>query len=214
MKLLFVVAVSYAAIVAFHPGVFVAEPRIASSGDTEIASTADYTIELDHSSISFEVKHLGLNSVHGRLNQFSGKIHEDQANLNKSSVEFTAEADSIDTAIAARDKNLKGGAIFDAANFPKITFKSVSVSKRRGGYSVTGDLTIKGKTKRITIPFKHYGPLKMTVGDMKTRVGIVADPVVIKRSDFGVGNQMRFPDGTIPVSDEVTVRISLEATLD
>jgi len=79
---------------------------------------------------------------------------------------------------------------------------------------VTGDLTIKGKTTSVAVPFKHYGPLKLTVGDMATRIGIVAEPITLKRSDFGVGSQFKLPDGTEGASDEVTVRISLEAILD
>ena len=144
----------------------------------------------------------------------SGKLIEDPKDLTKSSVEFTAQVDSIDTAIEARDTHLKASDFFDAAKYPTLKFRSTKVEKKGSGYVVTGDLTIKDKTKSISIPFKHYGPLKMTVGDMSTRVGVVADPIVLKRSDFGVGGDFKLPDGTEGASDKVTVQISFEAILD
>lgn len=208
------VAVACAGYVAFHPGVAYAEPRFATLPATEFADQASYTVDVDHCSISFEITHLGLSQTHGRFNKFSGKLKEDAQDLTKSSVEFTAQIDSIDTAVAARDKHLLTADFFDAAKYPTLTFKSTKVEKTKDGYAVTGDLTIKDKTKSITIPFKHYGPYTLTVGDMSTRVGVVADPIKIKRSDFGVGADFKLPDGREGASDEVIVRISFEAIKD
>jgi polyisoprenoid-binding protein YceI len=205
---------SYVGYVAFHPGVSFAEPRIAAGKPTRLADQANYTIDPQHTSIYFEITHMGISHVHGRFNKFSGKIHEDSSDLTKSSVEFTAQIDSVDTAVAARDTHLKSGDFFDAAKYPEMSFKSTKIEKSRDGYTVTGDLTIKDKTRPISIPFKHYGPIKLTVGDMSTRVGVVAEPITLKRSDFGVGGPFKLPDGTAGVSDELTVRISLEGTLD
>jgi polyisoprenoid-binding protein YceI len=204
-----------AAFVALHPGVGFAEPRIAVGEATPFAPPASYTIDPMHGNIAFEITHLGLSEVHGRFNKFSGKIREDAQEIGKSSVEFTAQADSLDTALAMRDEHLRGPEYFDTARYPELTFKSTTVARAGDGYVVTGDLTIKGQTKSIVLPFKHYGPLSLKgVGDDSTRVGIIAEPITIKRSDFGVGKDIRLPDGTEGASDAVTVRISLEATLD
>ncbi len=200
--------------VALHPGVAYAEPRFATRPATDFAQQGTYTVDKDHCSIYFEITHLGLSQTHGRFNKFSGKLKEDPSDLTKSSVEFTAQIDSIDTGVSARDGHLKTADFFDAAKHPTLTFKSTKVEKAKDGYVVTGDLTIKGKTKSISIPFKHYGPYTLNVGDMSTRVGIVAEPIKLKRSDFGVGGDFKLPDGREGASDEVIVRISFEGILD
>ncbi|MBC8065542.1 MAG: polyisoprenoid-binding protein [Chlorobia bacterium] len=204
----------FVAYVAMHPGVALAEPRIASFVPTPFAQKASYTIDAMHADVSFEIRHLELSMTRGRFNKFSGKLIEDPSDLTKSSVEFTAQVDSIDTAVPPRDTHLKTADFFDAAKYPTMTFKSTKIEKKGDGYVVTGDLKIKDKTKSISIPFKHYGPKKMTLGEDNTRVGIIAEPITIKRSDFGVGAQFKLPDGTEGASDAVVVRISFEALLD
>lgn len=200
--------------IAFHPGVAYAETPLARTTPTRFAQQASYSIDAMHAMINFEIKHLELSSVSGRFNKFSGKIKEDGTDLTKASVEFTAEIASIDTAVAARDNHLRTADFFDAAKYPTLTFKSTKVVKTDAGYTVTGDLTIKDKTKSISIPFKHYGPYTMKGGDNATRIGIVADPITIMRSDFGVGSTAKMPDGRMGASDAVTIRLSFEATLD
>lgn len=196
-----------------HPGIEIVEPRFADRESTSLSAPATYDIDVAHAQINFEIKHLGLSVTAGRFNKFKGVVHEDVSDLTKSTVEFSAEIDSIDTAVPARDAHLKTADFFDAKKWPTLSFKSTKVEKRGDGYVVTGDLTMKDKTKSVSIPFKHYGPLKMTVGDMSTRVGVIAEPIVIKRSDFGVGGQFKLPDGTEGASDDVTIRISFEAIL-
>lgn len=210
----FALVAGASAYVVFHPGVALAEPRFANGSSVPFTQQASYTLDVMHADISFEIRHLGLSMTRGRFNKFSGKLREDAKDLTKSSVEFSADVASIDTAVEARDNHLRTPDFFDVAKYPKMTFKGTKVEKKGDGYVVTGDLTIKDKTKSVSIPFKHYGPLKMTVGDMSTRVGVVADPIVIKRSDFGIGNQFKLPDGTEGASDAVIVRISFEAILD
>ena len=207
-------AAGFAALAALHPGVSYAGPRVAGLRPTPLAKQAGYTIDPQHAGIYFEITHLGLSKVTGRFNKFSGKVVEDSSDLTRSSVEFTAQVDSIDTAIAARDNHLKNADFFEVSKYPELTFKSTKVAKSKDGYVVTGDLTMKGKTRSVSIPFKHYGPLTLPVGDKSTRIGVIAEPITLKRSDFGVGGDFKMPDGTIGASDEVTVRISFEAILD
>lgn len=199
-------------ILAFHPGVAIAGPRL--TVPTPFAQGATYTIDAQHAGIYFEIEHLELSKVTGRFNKFSGKIFEHGPDLTKARVEFTAEVASIDTGIGARDDHLRTADFFEVAKYPTLTFKSTEVVKKGKGYVATGDLTIKGRTKRIAIPFQHFGPKKMTIGEDATRIGVRCDPIVLKRSDFGVGAQFRLPDGTLGASDEVTVRISFEGLLD
>lgn len=200
--------------VAFHPGVAYAEPKIAAENrPTEIAQDASYSIDPMHTSIYFEIPHMGLANVHGRINKFEGKIVENASDLTKSSVQFTAQTDSIDTGVAPRDTHLKSADFFEVEKFPQITFKSTKVSKSRNGYVAEGDLTIKGVTKKVSIPFKHYGPLKGT-GDQPDKIGVIADPIKINRRDFGITYGNNLPNGTPAIGNDVTIRISLEAAKD
>ncbi|MDQ3024528.1 MAG: YceI family protein [bacterium] len=207
-------AVLGAAYIAYQPGVLHIEPRIAHAAPAPI-SQATYSIDPMHSSIYFDIAHLGLSRINGRFNKFSGKIVEDAANVGNSSVEFTAEASSIDTGIEARDNHLRNADFFDVEKFPTLTFKSTEVRQAGAGYVLTGDLTLHGVTKQVTIPFTHHGPYTLEQqGKSVTRIGVVAEPITILRSDFGIGKTDPMPDGTMGLSNEVEVRISFEATLD
>jgi polyisoprenoid-binding protein YceI len=198
--------------VAFHPGVAYAETPLANGMPTRLAQNATYSIDPMHAGVNFEIQHLQLSTVSGRFNKFSGKIRGHGDDLTKASVEFTAEIASVDTAVTARDNHLRTADFFDAVKYPTMTFKSTKVEKKDDGYVVTGDLTIKDKTKSVSIPFKHFGPY--TMQGQPTRIGIVAEPIVVKRSDFGVGSTAKLPDGREGASDAVTVRLSFEGTLD
>ena len=122
-------AAGLASTVALHPGVGFAEPRIAAGETTPSAQPASYTIDPTHCGISFEITHLGIAKTHGRFNKCSGKIRADAQNLGKSSVEFTAQVDSLDTALAMRDEHLRGAEFFDVARYPEMTFKSTQVAR-------------------------------------------------------------------------------------
>lgn len=202
-----------ASIVVFHPGKGWAGPRIVSNPATPIQGKARYAVDPMHCSVGFEITHLGLSKVMGLFDECSGTIQFDEKDLTKSSVEFTVKVASIDTGVPARDEHLKKADFFDVEKYPEMKFVSKEVKRMGQGYVVTGDLTMKDKTKTISIPFKHYGPLKLTIGGEETRIGVVADPITIRRSDFGIGNQFKLPDGTEGASDAVTVRLSFEAIL-
>lgn len=206
----FAAAAALAGVVAFHPGVALAAPRMASGPKTPLAADAVYTMDPMHAGIGFEITHMGLSRVTGRFGRFSGTVREDEGDLTKSSVAFTAQVDSIDTAVPPRDAYLKKAEYFDAATYPEMSFKSTKVEKTGEGYTMTGDLTMKGKTQSVTIPFRHYGPVK-GMGGGPDRIGVIAEPITIRRSAFGIGATEAMPDGTMPLSDAVTVRISFEA---
>jgi polyisoprenoid-binding protein YceI len=208
------VASLLAGVIAFHPGVAYAVVPMANGTPTLFGQKASYAVDPMHASINFEIQHLELSTVSGRFNKFAGKVTEDPSDLTKSHVEFSADIASIDTAVPARDDHLKTADFFDAAKYPKLTFKSTALTKSQNGYIVVGDLTIKDRTKSISIPFRHFGPYKMEGGDNSTRIGVVADPIVIKRSDFGVGSTAKLPDGREGASDNVTIRLSFEAILE
>ncbi len=207
------IPVAFAAYVAFYPGRAVAEPRmpkLVASGP--IKASGNYTVDTAHTTVGFDIVHMGLSQVHGRFTGLTGSVVDDASDLTNGHVDFTIQTSTIDTAVAPRDHHLSSPDFFDVAKYPTITFKSSKIAKLGDQYVAYGALTIKDVTKQITIPFKHYGPIKDPFGG--TRVGVVADPITIKRSDYHVAWNQKLGDGTPVVADEVSVKLSLEATLD
>lgn len=206
-----IAVMAFAAYVGFHPGIAYSEPQISSAVATSrIQDTATYNIDPMHTSIYFEISHMGLANVHGRINKFSGTIREDATDPTRSSVQFTAQTETIDTNVAPRDTHLKSADFFDVAKYPTITFKSTSLRSTPTGYIVNGDLTIKDVTKPISIAFRRYGVLKTQ--DQPDRVGYVAEPLRINRRDFNINYGQNLPNGNAAIGDTVTIRINVEAT--
>jgi len=113
---------------------------------------ATWNIDPSHSRAGFSVKHLVISDVKGEFDKLSGKVQLDEADLSKSSVEVTIEAASISTRDEKRDAHLKSADFFDVATFPTITFKSTKVEAGKdGALTVTGDLTMHGVTKPVTL---------------------------------------------------------------
>ena len=90
----------------------------------EAIPTGDYKVDPGHSLIGFSVRHFEISFVRGRFKEFNGMIRYDAADVTKSTVEFTAKTESIDTGVAGRDNHLRTADFFDAAKFPELTFKS------------------------------------------------------------------------------------------
>ena len=151
----------------------------------------------------FKVKHLGVSYAYGRFNSISGHIEMDDSGPEKSTVEITLKTDSIDTANEGRDQHLKSDAIFNAKQFPTITFNSTKVVKDGNAWAVTGDLTLHGVTKSVTAKVEKTGEGKGMKGESRT--GFEAS-FAVKRSDFGV--KWGLDNGA--VGDDVQLWVSLE----
>jgi polyisoprenoid-binding protein YceI len=121
-------------------------------GTLNDAFAADvYTYDQVHSSVGFKARHLDISWIHGRFNEVEGKFSIDREDPSKSTFTLKIKADSVDTANKARDEHLRQPDYFDTKQFPTIEFKSTSTKVVKGGYEVTGDFTMHGKTKKITI---------------------------------------------------------------
>jgi polyisoprenoid-binding protein YceI len=168
-----------------------------------------YNIDPAHSIIGFSIRHLEINWVEGRFKDFKGAIHFDDSDITKSSVEFTAKIESIDTGVEARDKHLRTADFFDAATHPDMTFRSARVERKaKDSYVLHGDLTIKGVTKQVQLPFTLTGAIKDPWGN--TRFGINAQ-TRINRRDFGITWGKALENGGLDVGNEVTIDLQLEA---
>lgn len=199
--------------VVFHPGIAYAEPAYALAGQEKtLPQSGTLTVDPLHTSVGFEIGHLGISKVQGRFGEASGKIVADARNLDASSVSIVIKTDSIDTAVAPRNAHLKTADFFHVAKYPEISFRSTKIRKRGKGYVADGLLTMKNVTRPISLPFRVFGPISDPWGG--TRIGVVAEPITLNRQDYGIAYDQRLPDGSPAVSNEVTVRISLEAVLD
>jgi len=167
-----------------------------------------YEFDKAHAIIGFGVRHLGITLVEGRFKEFTGTVNYDAKDITRSTVEFTAKIASVDTGVAPRDEHLRSADFFEAAKYPDMTFKSIAVEKRDSGYVLSGDLTIKDVTKRISFPFTMTGTVKDPWGG--TRFGIEAS-TSINRRDFGVNFGSRMANGALDVADDVAIDLHIEA---
>lgn len=170
------------------------------------ACAASYTIDDAHTFPHFAVNHLGFSTMHGRFNKSSGKLALDMA-AKSGSLDLTIETASVDTAHAKRDEHLRGPDFFNVKEFPTMKFKSTAVNFSGNGIgSVSGDLTLMGVTKPVTLTVQRMGcgvnPLSK-----KETCGFDASGM-IKRSEFG----MKY--GVPNIGDDVVLYVSLEATKD
>ena len=154
-----------------------------------------------HSQLGFTVTHLGLADVSGTFNDFDVTINSSKPDFSDATVELSAKIASIDTRVEARDNHLKSPDFFDAAKFPTLNFKSKSIKKvSTNNYKLTGDLTIHGVTKSVTLDMIYKGTIENPMSKKPT-AGIQVSGM-IKRSDFNVGNGFPAP----MISDEVLIK--------
>jgi len=177
------------------------------------AATDSYTVDPLHSSVNFTVDHLGLTNIYGRFTKFSAKYSMDKA-AKTGAMEASVDTASVDTnendkgsRARSRDEHLRSADFFNAAEFPKMTYKSTKVNFSGDNPSVIeGDLTMVGVTKPVSLTVDRF-KCNPASGNNKERCGGNATGK-IKRSDFG----MKF--GIPNLSDEVTLLIMLEAVKD
>ncbi len=165
-----------------------------------------YAIDKTHSDVSFQVRHF-VSKVRGEFTDFEGTIQVDPANPEASSVVLTIKAASINTNNDGRNKHLNSPDFFDTAKFPEITFKSTKiVAAGKDKYDVTGDFTMHGVTKSITLPVTYTGMAKDPRGD---RAGFEL-ATTLNRKDYGINWNKALDNGSFMLSDDVAVTISLE----
>jgi polyisoprenoid-binding protein YceI len=160
-----------------------------------------YEIDPIHSSVVFKIRHLNVADFYGRFNEIKGSVSFDKDSPEKSSVTAEVPVESVDTHNDKRNQHLKSPDFFNAKQFPTISFKSTKVEKSGDAFKVTGDFSLHGVTKPITVDFKKVGEGKGMQGEMRIGGGT---EFTVKRSDYG----MTFMQNGI--GDEVTIILSLE----
>jgi polyisoprenoid-binding protein YceI len=171
--------------------------------------TGSYTVDTAHSRIGFVARHAMVTKVRGSFNQFAGTGYFDALDPSRSSLDVTIQATSIDTRNADRDAHLRSNDFFDMDNYPEIRFVSTAVDALdEDSYRVTGDLTIKGMTRPVTIDFELTGAVVDPWGNQ--RVGLEGH-VTVNRRDWGVNWNAALEAGGVLVSENVVLEFEISA---
>jgi polyisoprenoid-binding protein YceI len=171
------------------------------------ADPAVYKVDSDHSGVNFTIRHF-VSNVSGRFKDFEGLIKYDKANPAASSVNFTIQTKSVDTDNADRDNHLRTPDFFDAEKFPTMTFTSTSVKAVDADtLEVTGDLTMRGVTKTVTVPVDVLGSVKTPKGE---KAGFET-AFKLDRKEYGIAWNRMLDTGGAILSDDVKIVISIEA---
>jgi len=180
-----------------------------STTTTPATLTGTYTVDPAHSRIGFVARHAMVTKVRGSFNEFEGSGYFDAEDPTRSNLRLTIKAASIDTRNADRDAHLRSNDFVDMEKYPEITFVSTAVEQVSAeSYRVTGDLTIKGVTKPVTVDVEYTGAAVDPFGNQ--RVGIEGT-TTINRKDWGVSWNAALEAGGVLVSEKVTLEFEVSA---
>jgi polyisoprenoid-binding protein YceI len=168
-----------------------------------------WTIDSAHTGVEFAVRHLMISTVKGRFAGVAGTVIAGD-DLTKAEVDITIDAASIDTREPQRDAHLRSADFLDVEEFPTLTFKSRKVEHVGGDdYKLTGDLTIHGVTRQVTLDVTTFGKLVDPWGNEKAGFNAATK---IKRGDYGLVWNVALEAGGVVVGDEVKISIEVELT--
>lgn len=174
------------------------------------APAASTTWELDptHAELGFKVRHMMVSWTRGKFDRFEGSLQLDEKDVTKSKLTVSVDVASVNTNVKDRDEHLRSADFFAVEKFPKMTFTSTKVEQRQGRLLVTGDLTIRGVTRPVTL---DADPLPPAVKDPwgRYRTGTRAT-ATLKRKDFGLTWNKVLEAGGVAVGDEIELSLEVE----
>lgn len=171
--------------------------------------SGDYTLDASHSRLGFSARHAMVTTVRGQFGEFAGTAKVDTTTPANSSVSLTITTASIDTGNADRDGHLASGDFFDAETFPELTFASTKVERRGVDvWVITGDLTIKGISRSVSIEFESTGSAVDPYGNL--RIGFEGG-TTINRKDWGLTWNAALETGGVLVSDKIKLDFDISA---
>jgi len=175
-----------------------------------LASATELKIDSAHSSVTFEVKHMVVSTVHGSFTDFDGVIDENEKDMTKSKISFTVKTTSINTANAKRDDHLRSPDFFDVQKFPEAKFVSSTIKKfGKDKFQLEGDLTLHGVTKKVKFNAHYLGKNKDPWGVEKTSFQATTE---LNRKDFELNWNKALEKGGLLVGETVKMTIDLEAS--
>ncbi len=173
---------------------------------------AKWVIDPDHAVARFSVRHFMIANVEGLFSRMTGLIEFEPTHLERLSVEAEIEVKSLTTGHPERDEHLLSADYFDAERFPKIVFTNSRIQPKGGNRGiVTGDLTIRGIPRLVTLDFEYFGPVKSPFSG-KSCIGFSATGKV-DREAFGMTLSHPMEGGGLVVGKDVQIHIELEADL-
>lgn len=173
------------------------------------ALTGDYTIDPAHTTLGFVARHAMVTNVKGTFQDFTGTLHLDGGDPSKSTATIDVVMDSIETGNADRDGHLKSADFFKTDEFPAMTFRTTKAEALGGDdYRITGDLTILGTTKQLTIDLEFNGAATDPFGNQ--RVGFEGKAEIL-RSEWGLTWNAALETGGVLVSDKIKLNFDISA---
>ena len=168
---------------------------------TMLFAQTKWNVDPNHSKLLFTVTHLGIADITGQFKKFEVSVNATKPDFSDAVFEFSADVASIDTEIEMRDNHLKSPDFFEAEKFPKMTFKSSSIKTTgKDKYQLSGDLTIRGITKPVTMDLWYRGTTENPQSKAPTAGFQLTG--ILKRSDFNIGAKFPAP----MLSDEVIIK--------
>lgn len=175
------------------------------TGTAAFAQSSTWVLDPAHSHADFQVRHMGISNVRGAITGIVGTFVWDDKDISKCSVNVTLDANTVNTNTARRDADLKSPNFFNVAQYPTITFKSTSVTRNGDTLKVTGDLTLAGVTKSITLDVDGPTPPQTNRGKLITGLSATGS---LKRSDFNFGQKS---PANAAIGDDIKFTIDAEA---
>jgi polyisoprenoid-binding protein YceI len=166
-----------------------------------------WTLDTTHSAAEFAVKHLMISTVKGHFKTFTGS-GETNTDGTLKSAELTIDATSINTNVEARDTHLRSPDFFDVAQYPTITFKSTKIEQSGTDITITGNLTMHGETKPVTLKGELTSAVTDPWGNQRTALAVTAK---INRKDWGLHYNMALEAGGWVVGEDVKLSVEFEA---
>jgi polyisoprenoid-binding protein YceI len=175
---------------------------------SSLAFASTWDIDTTHASASFSVKHLMVSNVTGRLGEVRGAVELDDKDVTKSKVEATIDVTGLNTNMPKRDEHLRSADFFDVAKFPTVAFKSTKIEKVGEKLKITGDLTMHGVTKPVTLEGEVSAEVKHPMSNAMVRAAALT--TTVNREDFGLAWNKPMANNGFVVGKDVKISIDVE----
>ena len=181
----------------------------ATAAPTTATATTTWNLDPAHSVVEFKVRHMMISYVRGEFSGLSGVLKLDETDYAQSTVEVSIPAASVRTVDENLNAHLKNADFFDVEKFPALTFKSTTIrSTGNRDYAVTGDLTIHGVTKSVTLTVNDVSEPSVDPWGNR-RIGL-SGSTKVNRKDFGIIWNAALDAGGVLVSDEVSITLDVQ----
>jgi polyisoprenoid-binding protein YceI len=181
---------------------------MATSAAVSGAHTTEWELDSAHTAAHFSVKHLMVSTVRGQFRKVTGRVWLDEAQLTRSRIDVGIDAASLETGEPKRDAHLRSADFFDVEKYPTLTFQSTRIEAKGDEFVVTGDLSMHGVSRQVTLMVESLSPpMKDPYGRLVRGVSAVGK---LNRRDWGLGWNAALETGGVLVGDEVKLQIDAE----